>query len=52
MRVTVSVITPDGKELDRPPTEEECQQIARRYVKALLEMSLPGAKVTFKDEEK
>lgn len=43
MQVIVVVQDPDGTE--RPPTQEELQWIAERYVCALLERSLPGSQV-------
>lgn len=48
MRVTIAVRLPDGTQVDRPPTEEELQDIAERYIIALLERSLPGSQVRIK----
>lgn len=45
MRVTIAVRLPDGTIEDRSPTEAELQDIAERYIIALLERSLPGSQV-------
>ena len=52
MRVTIAVRLPDGTVVDRPPTEEELQDIAERYIIALLERSLPGSQVRIKKRAK
>lgn len=52
MRVTIAVRLPDGTVVDRPPTEEELQDIAERYIIALLERSLPGSQVRIKKRSK
>lgn len=45
MKVTLAVRLPDGRQEERPPTEGELQDIAERYICALLERSLPGSQV-------
>lgn len=49
--MTISVIRPDGTQLDRPPTEEELQDIAERYAVALVQSSLPGSQVKVKKKK-